>query len=66
LDRPRRGKDEKEKIFGRTDHILMRGEGYEINHKKVYRLYREEDLAVRERKKKRVSQPAAAGTDSCG
>jgi len=47
-------------------HILMSREGYEINHKKVYRLYREEDLAGRERKKKRVSQPAAAGTGSCG
>jgi putative transposase len=38
-------------------HILMRREGYEINHKKVYRLYREENLMVRKRKKKRVSQP---------
>ena len=32
-------------------------EGYEINHKKVYRLYCEEDLRVRKRKKKRVSRP---------
>lgn len=36
-------------------HILLRREGYEINHKLTRRLYREEGLAVRRRKRKRVA-----------
>lgn len=36
--------------FGyRRLHILLRREGIEINHKKLYRLYREERLTVRKR-----------------
>src|SRR5665213_3099681 len=30
-------------------HILLRREGYVINHKRLFRLYREERLAVRRR-----------------
>lgn len=30
--------------------ILLRREGFEVNHKKLYRLYKEEGLAVRRRK----------------
>ncbi len=41
----------------RRIHTLMCREGYQINHKKVYRLYCEEDLKVRKRKKKRVARP---------
>jgi putative transposase len=36
--------------FGyRRLHILLRREGIEVNHKKLYRLYREERLTVRKR-----------------
>lgn len=36
--------------FGyRRVHVLLRREGYAVNHKKLFRLYREEKLAVRRR-----------------
>lgn len=39
-------------------HVLLQREGWQINHKKVYRLYQLEGLALRLKKtKKRVSQP---------
>lgn len=35
---------------------MLRREGWKVNHKRVYRLYCEEDLAVRtKRRKKRAS-----------
>ena len=34
--------------------VLLRREDFKVNHKKVYRLYREEDLAVRRRRRKRT------------
>jgi len=43
--------------------VLLRREGWAVNHKRVYRLYREEGLAVRRRKRKRmgaVERPAPA------
>ena len=41
------------KRFGyRRLHVLLRREGYVVNHKKVYRLYREANLAVRRRKRR--------------
>jgi putative transposase len=40
-------------------HVLLEREGTHVNHKRVYRLYREEGLAVRRRKRKRVSVPRA-------
>lgn len=33
-------------------HVLLRREGWRVNHKRVYRIYREEGLAVRRRKRK--------------
>lgn len=43
--------------FGyRRLHILLRREGIEVNHKKVQRLYREESLSIRRKKRKRVAQ----------
>ena len=40
--------------FGyRRLHALLRREGFRINHKRVYRLYREEQLVVRRRQRKR-------------
>jgi putative transposase len=37
----------------RRVHVLLRREGWTVNHKKVYRLYREEGLGLRRRKPKR-------------
>ena len=43
--------------FGyRRLHVLLRREGVEVNHKKVQRLYREESLSIRRKKRKRVAQ----------
>jgi len=40
--------------FGyRRIHALLRREGIEINHKRVYRLYREANLAVKRRKRRK-------------
>lgn len=35
--------------------VLLRREGFWVNHKRVYRLYRQEGLAVRRRKRKRLA-----------
>ncbi len=43
--------------FGyRRLHVMLRREGEKVNHKRVYRLYREEGLTVRKRARKRVSR----------
>src|SRR5262249_54885051 len=40
--------------FGyRRIHVLLRRSGWRVNHKRVYRIYRAEGLAVRRRKRKR-------------
>jgi putative transposase len=39
--------------------VLLIRRGYEVNHKKLYRLYREEHLAVRRLKRKRLVREAA-------
>lgn len=36
-------------------HVLLRREGWRVNHKRVLRLYQAEDLAVRRRRRKRVA-----------
>jgi len=36
-------------------HVLLRREGWVVNHKRVYRLYREEGLLVRQRRRKRAA-----------
>ncbi len=36
-------------------HIMLRREGYRMNWKQTYRLYREADLTVRKRRRKRIS-----------
>jgi len=38
-------------------YVLLRREGHRINHKLVYRLYREEGLLVRRRRRKHVAVP---------
>jgi len=43
--------------FGyRRLHVMLKREGQIVNHKRVYRLYTEEGLSVRKRKRKRVSR----------
>jgi putative transposase len=39
--------------------ILLKREGWAVNHKRIYRLYREEGLKLRRRKKKRAGGPRA-------
>ena len=34
-------------------HVMLRREGYRVNHKKTYRLYRQEQLTVRQRRGRR-------------
>jgi len=42
--------------FGyRRLHVLMGREGHRMNHKRLYRLYRSEGLAVRKKKRKRLA-----------
>jgi putative transposase len=40
--------------------VLLRREGWAVNHKRLYRLYRAEGLAVRPRKRKRLAATARA------
>jgi putative transposase len=40
----------------------LRREGWEINHKRVYRVYREMALQIRRRKRKRLKRPARGET----
>jgi len=61
----------------RRVYLRLRREGWEVNRKRVYRLYREAGLAVRRRKRKRIGvferkplpKPTAANVspefDSC-
>lgn len=37
-------------------HVFLRREGWKVNRKRVYRVYRELGLAVRRKKRKRVAQ----------
>ena len=52
-------------------HVLLMREGWQINHKRVYRLYKQEGLSLRlKTKKKRVSEarvprPAPNGPNQC-
>jgi putative transposase len=36
-------------------HVLLRREGFAVNHKRIYRLYREENLLIRRKRRKRVA-----------
>ena len=51
-------------------HVLLQREGWPVNHKRVYRLYSQEGLMLRNRKpkrhvscRKREERPVAAGID---
>ena len=44
-------------------HVLLRREGWPVNHKRVYRLYNEEGLSIRTRSlKRRARVPLPIGT----
>lgn len=48
---------EERRRFGyRRLHVLLKREGMHANHKRVFRIYSEEGLKVRKRKRKRVAQ----------
>jgi putative transposase len=44
-------------------HVLLKREGYVVNHKKLFRLYRQERLAVRHRggRKRAIGNGAVRG-----
>ena len=46
---------EKRRYGYRRIHVLLRREGWKVNRKRTYRLYREAGLAVRRRKRKRIA-----------
>src|SRR5215475_7476633 len=42
--------------FGyRRLHVLLRREGFAVNHKRIHRLYRAEGLAVRTKRRRRIA-----------
>lgn len=45
---------EKRRYGYRRIHVLLRREGWKVNRKRTYRLYRDAGLAVRRRKRKRI------------
>jgi len=49
-----KGDTEKRGYGYRRIHVLLRREGWMINRKRTYRLYRDAGLAVRRRKRKRI------------
>ena len=47
---------QKRRRFGyRRLHVMLRREGFHINHKRTERIYREENLLLRKRKKKKIA-----------
>jgi len=53
--------------FGyRRLHVLLQREGWTVNHKRVYRIYREEGLMVRRRCRKRVARERCPAPGSTG
>jgi len=57
LDRLRELALERSRFGYKRLHVLLRREGFLVNHKRVYRLYRREGLMVKRRKRKRVALP---------
>ena len=53
--------------FGyRRLHLLLRREGWQVNHKVIHRLYCEEDLQVRTRKRRKISSRPRLTASSSG
>jgi len=57
-DRLRALAGERRRFGYRRLTVLLRREGWAVNHKRVYRMYREAGLAVRRRRRKRVAAMA--------
>jgi len=55
-ERLREAAGERRRFGYRRLHVMLQRKGYAVNHKRIYRLYREEGLSVRKRKRKRVSR----------
>ena len=55
LERMRELAAERPRFGYRRLHVMLRREGWQVNHKGLYRLYRNERLAVGRRKRKRVA-----------
>ena len=55
LERMRELAAERPRFGYRRLHVMVRREGWQVNHKRLYRLYQREGLAVRRRKRKRVA-----------
>lgn len=50
-------KAEEHKRYGyRRIYVLLRRDGWYVNHKRVYRIYREEELQVKKRKRKKTAR----------
>lgn len=57
MKRPlREGLQERRRFGHQRLHVLLCREGWTVNHKRVYRIYREEGFAVRRRCRKRVAR----------
>jgi putative transposase len=55
LDELRQHAIERPRFGYRRLHLLLQRRGWRVNHKRVYRLYRAEGLAVRRKKRKRIA-----------
>ena len=55
LDELRQHAVERPRFGYRRLHVLLRRRGWQVNHKRVYRMYRAEGLAVRRKKRKRLA-----------
>lgn len=55
-ERLREKAGERRRFGYRRLHVMLAREGWTVNHKRIYRLYREEGLTVRKRKRKRVAR----------
>jgi putative transposase len=55
VDELRQHAAERPRFGYRRLHVLLRRRGWRVNHKRVYRLYRAEGLAVRRKKRKRLA-----------
>ena len=55
LERLKELAQERRRFGYRRLHILLKREGFAVNHKKVYRIHREEKLSIKTRKNKRSS-----------
>jgi putative transposase len=51
---------QRRRVGCRRLHVLIRREGTIVNHKRLYRIYREEGLTVRRRRRKKLRAEAAA------